>query len=315
MRMNSSGDSDGRRFHWSRPRPSQKVPSFDLSIAANKHSSSQEYLSMPNTSPARRLQIALDEDRWQRLADSCGAEHDAEDKLVQVRQTWKKRILSTFSLGLVTAHQQLSPNGAGVCDHNPLERCANCMTSVPYSLIGLHTIRNRKSLYGKAWGYSLVGVGAASALFHSSSGPIRPTCRKIDFWTISGASNLMLRAIYPNVPPALTALGFVATPFRPFLVSFINTSLMEAKYIDRARKNPKLRKSWGIHAVSTLIGLSCFALEDLRPDIPLMHASWHCLSSVVVATINNLAADEEEMSSRRGGEGELSTLSHLSPAL
>lgn len=256
------------------------------------------------SSTVKKLQIILDADRRQRLVDSsCLLPLDAdkrEDGLAQVRHTWEKRILSTLSLGLVTASNNLSPNGSGPCDRNPLERCANCITSAPYALIGLHAIKNRRSSFGKAWGWSLLGVGAASTAFHASSGPIRPWCRRLDFWTISGASNLMLRAIYPNqVPPALTTLGLLATPFRPFLVSFVNTSLMEAKYIHRARKNPKLRKAWGIHAAATLLGLSCFVLEDVRPDIPLMHSSWHCLSAVAVATINNLAADVEEVRGHR----------------
>ena len=35
----------------------------------------------------------------------------------------------------------LSPSGPGVCDHNSLERCANCVTSLPYFACGLHTMR------------------------------------------------------------------------------------------------------------------------------------------------------------------------------
>ena len=252
---------------------------------------------MPDTSPARRLQIAFDADRseWsERGFNSMGS----DDRISIVRETWKKRIVSCLSIGLLRASKHLSPSGAGHCDHNPLERCCNCVTSAPYAAIGIHTIRNRRSPWGKAWGWSLVGVGAASFGFHSSQGTMRPWMRRIDFWTISGASNLMLRAIYPNTPIPVTAIGFLATPFRPFLVSFLNSSLMELKYIDRARKNPKLRKAHRLHATATLVGLGCFALEDLCPSIPLMHASWHILSSLAVATINDLAADEEDRQSR-----------------
>ena len=120
---------------------------------------------------------------------------------------------------------------------------------------------HRKSTAGRLWGVSLLGVSAASSIFHASSGSLRPACRqaplplyeisnaptvvghtgsislghsltyhnhdrRLDFWTIAASSNIMVRSIYPNCPAVITAMGIAATPFKPFFVSFINTVAM-----------------------------------------------------------------------------------------
>ncbi len=74
------------------------------------------------------------------------------------------------------------PAGPGGCDHNAFERCANCATSAPYVLVGVHAIKNRKTQAGKAWGASMCAVGMASTAFHASSGSLRPACRRMDYW-------------------------------------------------------------------------------------------------------------------------------------
>jgi len=157
------------------------------------------------------------------------------------------------------------------------------------------TYRHRKTAAGKMWGASLVGVGMASCTFHASSGNIRPACRKLDFWTIAAASNLLLRAVYPSCPHAVTAVGLVATPFKPFLVSFLNSTAMEMKYLYRARVNNDLKMAQVFHATTCFIGLSCFAAEEVWPRLPFMHAAWHCLSAAAVSSINHLVADVEDL--------------------
>lgn len=208
---------------------------------------------------------------------------------------WKRNIIKVSTLeGLITlTHSNLSPKGPGTCDHNPRERCANCVTSAPYLACGVHALRNRKTLAGKLWGLTLVGVSGASCTFHASTGKARPHCRKLDFWMISVASTIMLRAAFPRLPKAVTAAGLCATPFSPFLVSTLSTSAMEVKYIGRAHRNKKLHLPITLHAFACVVGLTCFALEDLRPEIPFMHAAWHCLSASATATINPLLADVE----------------------
>eukprot|EP00195_Chlamydomonas_chlamydogama_P004869 CAMPEP_0202901024 /NCGR_PEP_ID=MMETSP1392-20130828/12742_1 /ASSEMBLY_ACC=CAM_ASM_000868 /TAXON_ID=225041 /ORGANISM="Chlamydomonas chlamydogama, Strain SAG 11-48b" /LENGTH=273 /DNA_ID=CAMNT_0049587507 /DNA_START=202 /DNA_END=1023 /DNA_ORIENTATION=- len=213
------------------------------------------------------------------------------------QQAWKENILQLASFGGVIAAATtglLSPTGPGGCDHNPLERCANCATSVPYVLCGVHAMKNRKTRAGRLWGASLVGVGAASCAFHASSGSIRPACRKLDFWSIAASSNIMLRSVFPGLPTAVTALGMLATPFKPFLVSTINSTAMELKYLYRAHKNPKLKGAQMLHATTCLVGLSCFALEEFFPRAPLIHSAWHIFSATAVGTVNHLIADVEE---------------------
>ncbi|GLC35711.1 hypothetical protein PLESTB_000486400 [Pleodorina starrii] len=209
----------------------------------------------------------------------------------------KSTVLGALSVGglVATAAQAaLSPRGPGTCDRNMCERCCNITTSIPYVVCGCHAMRHRSTASGKTWGASMVGVGAASALFHGSYGSVREWGRRMDFWTIAAASNLMTRALFPGVPASVTAAGMLATPFKPFLVSFVNSTAMELKFMAAARRNPKLRGPQRLHATCCLLGLGAFALEDWKPDLPLVHSVWHLLSSVSVATINNLLADVEE---------------------
>jgi hypothetical protein len=57
------------------------------------------------------------------------------------------------------------------------------------------------------------------AVFLSAAGhPATAGCRSIAL-----ASNLLTRATYPQLPPAVTALGMAAVPFKPFLVSSLNS--------------------------------------------------------------------------------------------
>ncbi|GFR41163.1 hypothetical protein Agub_g1829 [Astrephomene gubernaculifera] len=194
----------------------------------------------------------------------------------------------------------LSPQGPGTCDRNMCERCCNIATSAPYIACGCHAFRHRTTASGKAWGASMVGVGIASAVFHGSYGSFREWGRRLDFWTIAASSNIMTRALFPNVPAAVTAAGVLATPFKPFFVSFVNSTAMELKFLAAARRNPKLRGPQRLHAACCLLGLGAFALEDVRPDLPLVHSVWHLLSSTAVATLNHLLADVEEQQRLEG---------------
>ncbi|KAG1660901.1 hypothetical protein FOA52_015943 [Chlamydomonas sp. UWO 241] len=180
------------------------------------------------------------------------------------------------------------------CDHNRLERCANCVTSAPVALVGVHTMRARRTPAGRLWGVSLIAVGANSCGFHASSGAVRPHCRRLDYWTIAVASTAMLRCVYPNVPLAATIVSLAATPWAPFLVSTINTSSVEVKYLSRAAQEPSLRLPVLAHGVCCIAGLVCFKMEDLAPEVPLTHATWHCLSAAATATFNHLVNDVEE---------------------
>ncbi|KAG2442759.1 hypothetical protein HXX76_002840 [Chlamydomonas incerta] len=209
----------------------------------------------------------------------------------------KASVLGFVSLGgliATTAQAALSPRGPGTCDRNMCERCCNVATSTPYIACGCHALKYRKTASGKAWGASVVAAGAASMVFHSSYGSFREWGRRLDFWTIAGASNIMTCALFPGVPKAVTAAGMLATPFKPFLVSFVNSVAMELKFLAAAQRNPELRRPQLLHSACCLAGLAAFALEDWRPDLPLVHSTWHLLSSVSVATLNHLMHDVEQ---------------------
>jgi hypothetical protein len=139
----------------------------------------------------------------------------------------------------------------------------------------------------------MCAVGLASAGFHASTGKWRTWGRRLDYWSIALASNIMSRAVYKDVPLAVTATGMALTPFKPFLVSFLNSTAMELRFLQRAHANPSLRPAQRLHAATCLLGLGAFALEEAFPRLPLVHSAWHVLSATAVATVNNLLADVE----------------------
>ncbi|KAL6765752.1 hypothetical protein V8C86DRAFT_2448947 [Haematococcus lacustris] len=212
-------------------------------------------------------------------------------------QELKSWVLGAVQLGglISCTNQLLSPAGPGGCDHNPVERCANCVSSVPFLLVGAHAIEQRQTCAGKVWGASMCAVGAASINFHASKDQQRRHwARRLDYWSIAMASNLMTRALYPDTPLAITVASCLAVPFKPFLVSFANSAAMELKFLRRACQNKDLEQPQRLHAAAGVAGLAMFALEEFMPELPLVHCAWHCLSATAVATVNHLMADTEQ---------------------
>ena len=138
-------------------------------------------------------------------------------------------------------------------------------------------------------------VGASSANFHSSTGRYRALARKLDYWSIAAASNILTRAVFPNqVPMPVTALGMLLTPFKPFVVASVNAAAMEVRFAQKAKHSHKVRRAQQLHVACGALGMTAFCLEDAWPELPMVHAAWHCLSSGAVATIGTLLADIEE---------------------
>ena len=52
----------------------------------------------------------------------------------------------THTLHLLHTHNTQGPGG---CDHNAYERCANCVTSAPFVIVGVHALRKRSTVDGK----------------------------------------------------------------------------------------------------------------------------------------------------------------------
>lgn len=226
---------------------------------------------------------------------------------------WRAKLLAPASLGLSlggvvsAAAGALSPQGGGCCDFNRTERIANLVSSLPYAWIGHHALRHRKSRAGRAWGVGMFGVCAASTAFHASSGRFRELGRRVDYWTIAVASGLLTRALYPSLPPVLTAASVAATPFAPFAVTTTNALALEGAFLARALQNPDLRGAQKLHSAACVAGMAVFSAEEASvPHVPLVHASWHLLSAISTAMVNCCLADverQQQQEQRDGGGG------------
>ena len=136
--------------------------------------------------------------------------------------------------------------GPGTCDHNSTERIANILTSIPFLAVGAHTIRStvfflelpevfplprkRRTPAGKLYGGSLVGVGAASGMFHASKGRWRALARKIDYWTCAVSATCLTRCLFPEMPNVMLGMCVALIPFRPLLVTSLNALAAEVSF-------------------------------------------------------------------------------------
>lgn len=56
-----------------------------------------------------------------------------------------------------------------------------------------------------------------------------------------------------------------------------------------------LRGAQKLHSAACIAGMAIFAVEDSSvPHVPLVHASWHCLSAFSTSLVNNVLADVEQ---------------------
>ncbi|KAM0900269.1 hypothetical protein ACQ4PT_020739 [Festuca glaucescens] len=91
---------------------------------------------------------------------------------LQIRQLWQQRPPC-----LKPIHFSLS------CDKHVGETIANVVTSLPFIVLGLET--PRKTLNTALYANSLIGVGVASSLYHTSRGEIRKYMRWADYTMIA----------------------------------------------------------------------------------------------------------------------------------
>lgn len=105
-----------------------------------------------------------------------------------------------------------------VCCRTLGERVINVLTSLPFSAVGLHMLRQRRTRQGRRHGGSLVAVGAMAALYHASFGRFRGLARKLDYWTISWSAVEMVRWGAGRVVGGPFA-GRLAAPAHPGLCS------------------------------------------------------------------------------------------------
>ena len=58
----------------------------------------------------------------------------------------------------------------------------------------------------------------------------------------------------------------------------------------KAKHNPRLQSGQRRHLAAGAIGAACFAIEDVYPKFPFIHAAWHLLSTYGIATTEPFVA-------------------------
>lgn len=171
-------------------------------------------------------------------------------------------------------------------DKSLAETTANVLTSIPFIFLGIQAPRRRLSdmLYAN----SLVGVGVASSLYHTSRGEVRKVFRWADYAMIATTAVCLTTAIRNDNPKLLLAASAVLLPFQPLLVSAVHTGMMEVAFAKRVVSEPELRKAHDLHKASSVVGAAFFIADDLFPRTPYLHAAWHLAAAVGVATCNKL---------------------------
>ncbi|KAJ4709724.1 GMP synthase [Melia azedarach] len=171
-------------------------------------------------------------------------------------------------------------------DEHLLETVANVLTSLPFIALGLQA--PRKNLNTKLYANSLIGVGIASSMYHSSRGNLRRYLRWADYTMIATATVCLSRALREENPKLLMAASALILPVQPLMVSAVHTGMMEVVFAKRALKDPNLRMAHNVHKVSSLLGGVLFIADDFFPRTPFLHAAWHLAAAVGVGTCNKL---------------------------
>ncbi|CAL9136486.1 unnamed protein product [Musa textilis] len=189
-----------------------------------------------------------------------------------------------------------------VGDQNIAETVANVITSLPFIVLGLQAPRqvsprnksvglpclHQKNLNAALYANSLIGVGIASSLYHSSRGQARRFLRWADYTMIATTTVCLSQAVRNENPKLLMAASTILLPFQPFMVSAMHTGLMEVAFARRALMKPELRMAHNLHTLSSLLGGALFVADDFFPETPYIHAAWHLAAAVGVGTCNKL---------------------------
>lgn len=171
-------------------------------------------------------------------------------------------------------------------DQHLIETIANVLTSLPFIVLGIQA--PRKNLNTRLYANSLIGVGVASSLYHSSRGELRKYLRWADYTMIATSSMCLSSALRNENPKLLLAASALFLPVQPLMVSAVHTGLMEVAFAKRAFSEPELRMVHNVHKVSSLLGGALFVADDVFPRTPYLHAGWHLAAAVVVGTCNKL---------------------------
>ncbi|KAI4357636.1 hypothetical protein L6164_001573 [Bauhinia variegata] len=193
-----------------------------------------------------------------------------------------QRMFQQKAACLTPIHMRLHSHG----DQTLAETVANVLTSLPFIALGMNA--PRKSLNSKMYANSLIGVGVASSMYHSSRGKLRKFLRWVDYTMIATATVCLSRALRNENPTLLMAASAVCLPVHPMMVSVVHTGMMEVAFARRALKDPDLRMAHAVQKMSSLVGGMLFIADDLFPRTPFIHAAWHLAAAVGLGTCNKL---------------------------
>ncbi|XP_024363203.1 uncharacterized protein [Physcomitrium patens] len=178
-------------------------------------------------------------------------------------------------------------------DRTVMETVVNVATSMPFILVGLQTPRQKFA--NRMFGNSIIGVGIASSLYHSSRGDARKILRFCDYAMIATSTLCLSSALRSEKdnPKGLVMASALMIPFQPMLVTAVHTGLMEAHFAVKTRNDPKLRKAHNMHTMSSLLGGALFAGNHFFANTPYVHAAWHLAAAVSVATLGSMLQDSQ----------------------
>ncbi|KAI3848380.1 hypothetical protein MKW98_005760 [Papaver atlanticum] len=171
-------------------------------------------------------------------------------------------------------------------DRTLAETVVNVLTSLPFIVLGMQA--PRKNWSTKLYANSLIGVGVASSLYHSSRGELRKYLRWADYTMIATTTVCLSRAIRNENPKYLMAASALFLPIQPLMVSVVHTGMMEVAFAKRALTDPDIRMAHNVHKMSSLLGGLLFIADDYFPTTPYIHAAWHLAAAVGVSTCNKL---------------------------
>lgn len=139
------------------------------------------------------------------------------------------------------------------------------------------------------FGTSLIGVGAASMLYHASDGEHRPSWRQLDYLAIGISSCCLISAmrLRPRKRLRLAQLAALATvPVHPLAATAANVLLAEGVFAVRARAgSTALRAEHRKHLGWSALAGALFLAEEVWPSTPLVHAAWHMAAVASLASL------------------------------
>ncbi|RZB46750.1 hypothetical protein D0Y65_050696 [Glycine soja] len=148
-----------------------------------------------------------------------GASTTEANQLLLMQRLWQQRPAC-----LRPIHCGISCHG----DQTLAETVANVLTSIPFIALGIHA--PRKNLNSKLYANSLIGVGVASSIYHSSRGRLRKFLRWVDYTMIATTTICLSMALRNENPKLLMAASAICLPVNPMMVSVIHTGMMEGPF-------------------------------------------------------------------------------------